>query len=33
MILSIIQLYAPTADSTEEQLIEFYNDFQKAISV
>ena len=29
MILNIIQVYAPTADSTEEQLIEFYNDVQK----
>ena len=26
MILNIIQVYAPNADSTEEQLIEFYNE-------
>ena len=33
MILNIIQVYAPAANSTEEQLIEFYNDVQKAISM
>ena len=32
MTLNIIQVYAQTADSTEEQLIEFYNEDQKAIS-
>ena len=32
MILNIIQVNAPTADSTEENL-EFYNDAQKAISL
>ena len=32
MILNIIQVYAQTEDSTEEQLIEFYNEVQKAIS-
>ena len=31
--LNIVQVYAPTADSTEENLDEFYNNVQKAISL
>ena len=33
MILNSVQVCAPTTDSTEEQLIEFHNDVQKAISM
>ena len=29
--LSIIQVYAPTADSTEEELISFYKDLDECI--